>query len=714
MIGAIPVNTSQSQLTVPSPMKAVVVASSAAPKAKSSVAQKSLKKKTSIAHVTPTLPTTPTSLSVVTKAMPTTTSKVAVFSQPSTLAVATICPPTPTQQTPVINVSLSSGGNQSAFASTFKPVSQLVGRVDIPDRVIQTASENVTISSPALSQTTSSRTSLSDSLHNPPSSKTVAMTGGNEIHLSGSSVPGQLGSTADASSNNSQISAIQRQQTHQQYHIPKRDAKQNQLEHQEQQQVHQNKLIQKHYPSNTLESIKAQPTTARAVTINSQSVSTVRLVSSSIGPSHMNVALSSKAVGSSPSLIGQPMSMNSSSLQGTMAMPTIVIKQQDSMEGNQITTSHQQMKAAPMKPVVARIISTPQVVSVGNLIASTLTAAKKQGSHMQGGTTTIKIHSANLLHPMANAAGHLNVLKTPTSACPSAALHQVSTSATGIPRLALVSQGSTANLIPVSSTTVTVQPKLIATAPTQIGIVTSQQAQVTKPTILTTPAGIKIVSAATTTSMTLSQLTGKTTQTMVMPSKPQTPIVTVSVGTASGTTQNLILTGSGVQSTAIPAVVITSRSLKPAQTVVMAQPTSTTPTVMMTAQSTLRPIASTAIRSGGVKVIPVTQTTTFGDRVGIGKISQPMFTRIITPPAGLAIRPGASVTASTQQGIGLFHTMSAHHMPAAGVIATSGGQTSTVRGAHASLTGLQQATIIRVQAPIMTPNPQLDNPRDAH
>lgn len=216
---------------------------------------------------------------------------------------------------------------------------------------------------------------------------------------------------------------------------------------------------------------------------------------------------------------------------------------------------------------------------------------------------------------------------------------------------------------------------------------------VAKPTILAS-SGIKIVSATPNPNVSIAQLSGKTTQTVVVTTKPQTPVsITGTLGATTGT-QNLILTG-GMQAST-PAVVIASqRTLKPAQTVVT--PGGTTPTVVMAAQPGLRPIAATAVTSvnvkalQGVKVIPVTQTNVGGK----GK-TQPVFARIISPPASLTLRPASSINAATaaQQGIGVIHAMA--HVPSTGLSQAA----ASLNAVRTSTPGnLAQATIIRVQSP---------------
>jgi len=375
--------------------------------------------------------------------------------------------------------------------------------------------------------------------------------------------------------------------------------------------------------------------------------------------------------------------VSQATLQG---VPTIVIKQ----EGHNQMASSLATKAAmtSSKPVVARIISPPQVVSVGNLIASTLAATQKQGNPIHGGTThTIKIQGSNLMRPVGGKPSHINMLHA--SAASAAAGGQ------GLPRLAIVSQGNTTNLIPVCGATVTctTQPKLVATPSGQIGIVTSQLttqqghlSNVTKPTILTTPSGIKIVSAAANPNVSLAQLTGKTCQNVVVTSRPQTPTsVTVTMGTTAVGQQNLILAG-GMQASSPTVMISSQRTLKPAHHhMVMAG--GTTPTVMMAAQPNLRPITASVNMKAlqGVKVIPVTQTT-----VGTKGKTQPVFARIITPPTNLTLRPS-----TTQQGIGLIHAMA--HVPTAGLNPVTTATLNTVRNPTPS--SLAQATIIRVQTP---------------
>uniref|UniRef100_T1III0 DEUBAD domain-containing protein n=1 Tax=Strigamia maritima TaxID=126957 RepID=T1III0_STRMM len=262
------------------------------------------------------------------------------------------------------------------------------------------------------------------------------------------------------------------------------------------------------------------------------------------------------------------------SLQG---LQTIMIKQ-DPMNENMKNTN---------KPVVARIVSSnPQVVSMANFIHH-----KPQ--------TTIKIQGSSMMHRQT----------------------------AGLPRLAVVTQG---NVIPVTS-----QPKFVATASGQLGVMTSSLAMSNLSSLTTATRGVKILSA--------SQF------------KPNMkPIATT-------TNSNVILTASVETST--PTVVIASQgALKPAQhqqTVVMA-----------TTQAGMRPIAavSTPVNMKalqGVKVIPVAQAK---------NKSQPVFARIITPPAGLTLQ-------NPQQGISVIQSMSAPLRPPNNPITTT------------------PATIIRLQAP---------------
>lgn len=441
--------------------------------------------------------------------------------------------------------------------------------------------------------------------------------------------------------------------------------------------------------------LQAAAAAAKAVTVNTQAIGTVKLVPSGLTQTQTCATLAGRPL--TTSMVAH--SVSSAAIQG---MPTIVIKQEGSHQ--HVTSSHATKAAmASSKPVVARIISPPQVVSVGNLIASTLAATQKQGNQLQGGTTTIKIQGSNLIRPLGGKPSHLNMLQT------SAATVAQNT----LPRLAIVSQSSTANLIPVSGTTVTTQPKLVATSSGQIGIVTSQLttqqatlSNVTKPTILTTPAGIKIVSATAAPSVSLAQLTGKTTQAVMVTTKQQTPSsVTVTMGTSVAGTQNLILTG-GMQSSSPTVVIASQRAIKPAQTVVMA-PGGTSPTVVMATQPSLRPLAATAVTSvnmkaiQGVKVIPVTQAT-----VGTKGKVQPVFARIITPPASLTLRPGLTAAAAAQQGIGVIHAMA--HVPTAAISSATAAALSAVR--TPTPPKLAQATIIRVQSPQTSLTPTILHP----
>lgn len=132
-------------------------------------------------------------------------------------------------------------------------------------------------------------------------------------------------------------------------------------------------------PPKTVGAIMAQQAAAaaaKAVTINTQAIGTVKLVSSGITQTQTSATLAGRPL--TASMVAH--SVSQSAIQG---MPTIVIKQ----EGNPQLASSQSPKTAitNSKPVVARIISPPQVVSVGNLIASTLAATQKQGTGLHGG-----------------------------------------------------------------------------------------------------------------------------------------------------------------------------------------------------------------------------------------------------------------------------------------------------------------------------------------
>ncbi|GAB6018802.1 hypothetical protein CHUAL_000463 [Chamberlinius hualienensis] len=438
----------------------------------------------------------------------------------------------------------------------------------------------------------------------------------------------------------------------------------------------------------TVGAIMAQQAAAAAaaaavknVTVSSQG--TVKLVPSGIP--HTTANLVGNAITTAPIVTHK---ISQGAIQG---VPTIVFKQ----DGIQDSSIHSAMTSS--KPVVARIISPPQVVSVGNLIASTLAASQKHGKPIQG-TTTIKIQGSNMIRSVSNKTGHINMVQAATSSSQS--------TSTQIPRLTLVSQGGTTNLMSAAGTTLAGQPKFVTTPSGQIGFVTStltpqQQGQVssmTKPTILATQGGIKIVSTAAPSNTNLAQL-GKVNHTVVVTTKSQTPTsVSVTMGAAPGGTQNLVL-ASGIQSSA-PAVVIASqRAIKPTQAVVMTTGP-TTSTVVMATQQNLRPLAATTVTPmnmktiHGVKVIPVTQAGVSAK----GK-PQPVFARIITPPTNLTLRPANAATlaaTTTSSGIGVIHAMS----QVSNNRGLSGNQAATLNPVRTSIpSNVTQATIIRIQGP---------------
>lgn len=329
---------------------------------------------------------------------------------------------------------------------------------------------------------------------------------------------------------------------------------------------------------------------------------------------------------------------SSSQVQG---FQTIVIKQDPSGKpGTSIATlpilataSAAKSSAMGSKPVMARVVAGTQVVSLSNLVArTTAQAVAKQGSQSSG-TATFRIQSGNFVQPVG-ATGTLGVLQASQLAA-----------AAKLPRLAVVTQ-STSNTV-TATPTITAQPKLITLTQGQLGMLQAAQldaaasheaviSAASKTNVVSNQTGIKTVAPSV-------SICGKSSQNVVT-TKSSPPVTTVTMPTSSGLPSVILASGNPTSS---PTVVIaTQGTLKPSnQTYVMAAP-GTSPTVVMAAatQQGVRGVTPLNVKAlPGIKVIPMSQamSTTKGTR------TQPLLARIITPPAGITIRPGSTMATVT-------------------------------------------------------------------
>lgn len=314
---------------------------------------------------------------------------------------------------------------------------------------------------------------------------------------------------------------------------------------------------------------------------------------------------------------------------------TIVIKQDQAGKSTMpILTANRTPTIVGTKPVVARLVSGTQVVSLSNLMSGfgevNATALRFQGANYG--------QSGNAVLQSGASAGN----RLPTFTLPG--------SQVGIGQLSTQSGNLTTRALVVDQEKQT----LFSTAGGTLKLVTNPTA------LQQLPAGLKV------------QQTNKSV------SNPGTNVVTM---TTTGSLTSMLLAGSN------PVMLASQASLKPTtQTYVMAATGSSPAVVMATSQQTVRGMKTLQ----GIKVIPVSQAV--GTLRGANKTQQPLVARIITPSAGITLQQASGSSATA---VGLVQSLSSvagvqkggvvnQSKPATISLTTASGQQPVIIKMHAS------------------------------
>ncbi|XP_022236106.1 mucin-5AC-like [Limulus polyphemus] len=302
------------------------------------------------------------------------------------------------------------------------------------------------------------------------------------------------------------------------------------------------------------------------------------------------------------------------------------------------------------KPMVARLVSGSQMVSLGSLVPASAGLVTSQPGMAPAGASTIHIQGNSFVRPLG-AATQLNVLQT----------NQLATAGVKLNRLALMTQGTNATTTSLSPNVLISQPKLLSVTQGQLGLLQAAQLEAMNSATQVTPIPIATShssspvkaanSSGPSSGVATSPLPGKPSQTLVMSPKGTNQFATggTSVSLAQGSSLPSVIFATSSPGSSSAVVFACQGSLKTTQTYMMAAPGAPPAVIMATAaQQGIRGAAVTPLNVKalqGIKVIPMSQTVAPVK----GCKGQPLFARIITPSGGIALHPTGTVTAGLGQ-----------------------------------------------------------------
>ncbi|XP_076343451.1 uncharacterized protein LOC143243692 [Tachypleus tridentatus] len=340
-------------------------------------------------------------------------------------------------------------------------------------------------------------------------------------------------------------------------------------------------------------------------------------------------------------------------------LQTIVVKQEAGGKSNSsvatlpilatgTAASTMRSVANVSKPMVARLVSGSQMVSLGSLVPASAGLVTSQPGMAPAGASTIHIQGNSFVRPVG-AAAQLNVLQT----------NQLATAGVKLNRLTLMTQGSNATTTSLSPNVLISQPKLLSVTQGQLGLLQAAQLEAINSATQVTPIPIPTShssspakaanSSGPSSSVATSPLPGKPSQTLVMSPKGTNQFAAGGTSVSLGSSLPSVIFATSSPGSSSAVVFACQGSLKTTQTYMMAAPGAPPAVIMATAaQQGIRGAAVTPLNVKalqGIKVIPMSQTVAPVK----GCKGQPLFARIITPSGGIALHPTGTVTAGLGQ-----------------------------------------------------------------
>lgn len=368
--------------------------------------------------------------------------------------------------------------------------------------------------------------------------------------------------------------------------------------------------------------------------------------------------------------------------------------------------------ATTATPMVARLVSGPQMVSVGNL----LPGPAHKNSSGNPGPTTIKIQGSNILQPISGGkpvqlTGKAmqttkGILQIDGKAHPS--VNVIQTAQGGLSTINIIPQGGNATVVSLSeaaqttksnsstvtadsgtttvlssalqSATVMSQLKTVTVTTTGSTLLTQQPLQmVNQPKVVSPGQGGIVVTHLAPGNITLRPGLSGVSQAKVV-TAAQASLVPAQFILHQPATGNVKVGGSDTSVTptvtqATP-IIVSSNSGKPAQNIqvvrtVLSQPSSVKPgqTTILISQPALQQSGTTVLSSAQLLQTAKMQ----GKLAGKGK-PPPVYARILTPTAGMKLATVASGQALTAQGVSVIQAAAASKLTSSAITATVSSQ----------------------------------------